>query len=453
MFKFMSLMTIGFLFTIFYLSLYNMNTVKVMITNDFYYELPQIALIMISITAGSAFMFLVFVVRDTRNYIKTKKIVKKRKKDELVQLYYSKAIHSMIGKRTDDAIKDFELALKENHEHIPSLIKLGDIYFEAHDNVKSLEYYKKAVQPGDQEQQIDSHKMDVQKIEALCKIADIKMREQKYGEAEETCEKVLSIEQDNLTALYIKRDIYERQSAWDKVLTTQQMIINVLPNGPNGPDAQEQQRLLGYKYEYGRQCLETNILDVAKKEFKEILNEHDGFIGFIPAHLGIAEVMLKEESAESAITYLEKARELTKSVIILARIEDLLITTGEPSRLLKIYRTAQSEDPSSDTLRLFQGKLYYRLEMLDEAMDSLKGFDSGVFYPELHMLRGGVYLKRGECEKAAEEFLKIIDLKKALWIPYICTHCRAHSDEWSGRCPVCNNWNTFTFDLQGICKI
>lgn len=439
----MSVITIAFLFTIFYLSLYNMNTVKVMITNDFYYELPQIALIMISATAGSAFMFLVFVVRDTRNYIKTKKIQKRRKKDETVQLHYSRAIHNFIGKRTDDAIKDFELALKENPEHCPSLVKVGDIYFDSGDYVKALEYYQKAV------------KVDEQNIEALSKIAGVKMRENKYSEAEDLCERILGLEEDNLTALYLKRDIYERQAAWDKVSATQQLIINVLPAGTNGTNIAnakdlETERLLGYKYEYGRQCLESNILDRAKKEFKEILKEDDSFI---PAHLAVAEVMLKEESAEAAVTYLEKARELTKSVIILARIEDLLITTGEPSRLLKIYRTAQSEDMASDTLRLFQGKLYYRLEMLDEAMDSLKGFDSGVFYPELHMLRGGIYLKRGECEKAAEEFLKIIDLKKALWIPYICTHCKTRADEWSGRCHQCSNWNTFTFDLQGICKI
>ncbi|MBF0553855.1 MAG: hypothetical protein HQK96_04775 [Nitrospirae bacterium] len=433
----MSFITIVFLFTVFYLALYNMNTVKVMITNDFYYELPQIALIMISITAGSAFMFLVFVVRDTRNYIKTKKTLKKRKKDELVELHYSNAIHNLISKRTDGAVEDFQLALRENSEHIPSLIKLGDIYAEGKDYITSLEYYQKAI------------RLDEQNIEALCKIAGVKMRTKKYGEAGEICEKILGIDHDNLTALYIKREMYENQAAWDNVLITQKLIISAI--GPNATEYEEETgKLLGYKYEYGRQCLENNILDTAKNEFKEILKERDGFI---PAHLGIAEVMLKEESAEEAAAYLEKARELTKSVIILARIEDLLITTGEPSRLLKIYRAAQSEDTASDTLRLFQGKLYYRLEMLDEAIDTLKGFDSGVFYPELHMLRGGVYLKRGECEKAAEEFLKILDLNKALWIPYICTRCRAQSDEWSGRCPQCSEWNTFTFDLQGICKI
>jgi lipopolysaccharide biosynthesis regulator YciM len=91
--------------------------------------------------------------------------------------------------------------------------------------------------------------------------------------------------------------------------------------------------------------------------------------------------------------------------------------------------------------------------MLDEAMDTLSGFDSGVFYPELHMQRGGIYLKRGEHEKAVEEFLKIIEIKRALWIPYICQHCKTQLDEWSGRCPGCSKWNTLTFDLQGICKI
>jgi tetratricopeptide (TPR) repeat protein len=381
-------------------------------------------------------MFLVFLVRDTRNYIKAKKLQKRRKKEEIVEQYYTRAIHNLIGNHTDDAVEDFELALRENNEHIPSLIKLGDTYFEIEDNVRALEQYQRVL------------KLDENNIEALCKVADIKMRTKKYDEAGEICERILGLEEDNLTALYKKREMYENQTAWEQVLTTQKLIINNVANAKERE--KETEKLLGYRYEYGRQCLENNILDMARQEFKEIIKVKEDFI---PAHLGIAEVMLKEDAVEDAVTYLEKARGLTKSAILLARLEDLLITTGEPSRLLKIYRTAQSEDDSGDTLRLFLAKLYYRLEMPDEAMDTLNGFEPGVFYPELHMLRGGIYLKRGECEKAVEEFLKLIDINKALRIPYICTHCKTQSEEWSGRCPGCNRWNTFTFDLQGICKI
>ncbi|MBF0318376.1 MAG: tetratricopeptide repeat protein [Nitrospirae bacterium] len=436
MFKFISFIIIVFLFTIFYLALYNMNTVKLMITNEFYYELPQIALIMASITTGAAFMFLVFVVRDTRHYIKEKKLQKRRRKDEIVEQYYSRAIHNLIGKHTDEALEDFELALRENAEHIPSLIKTGDIYYEKSDNIKSVEYYQKVL------------KSDDQNIEALCRLADIMMRMKKDAEALEYCERVLGLEQDNLTALYKKREIYETQTDWEQVIQTQRQIINAIANAAELE--KEKDKLLGYRYENGKQSLENGDIETAKKEFKEIIKIQEDFI---PAHLGIAEVMLKEEAIEEAVTYLEKARERTKSPIILARLEDLLITIGEPSRLLKIYRTAITEDMASDTLRLFQGKLYYRLEMLDDAMDTLKGFDTGVFYPELHMLRGGIYLKRGELERAVEEFLRLIDIKKALWIPYICQHCKTQLDEWSGRCPGCSKWNTLTFDLQGICKI
>ncbi len=91
--------------------------------------------------------------------------------------------------------------------------------------------------------------------------------------------------------------------------------------------------------------------------------------------------------------------------------------------------------------------------MLDDAVDVLNSIDQSVFLPELYKLKASIYLKRNQNAQPVEEFLKIIDMKKILYIPYSCSNCRFSSEQWTGRCPSCKKWNTYYFDLQESCKI
>ena len=141
-------------------------------------------------------------------------------------------------------------------------------------------------------------------------------------------------------------------------------------------------------------------------------------------------------------------------MIILARLEDLLISLGEPSRLIRLYENSLAKKPQNHTLRFLLGKLYYRLEMIDDAFETFTYVDaSGMASPELYQIMGDLYLKRDQCDRAVTEFKKAVDMKMAFRLPYWCSTCGYHSQEWSGRCPSCNTWNTSTFNIHGTCKI
>src|SRR4030042_3818626 len=110
----------------------------------------------------------------------------------------------------------------------------------------------------------------------------------------------------------------------------------------------ERQSLVGCKYEYGRQSLENGELEKAKKAFKTVVRlEKD----FVPATLGLAEVLLREGETEEAINLIEKSYEETFSMIILARLADLLINVGEPGRLLRIYKNSRSRYPQDPGIK------------------------------------------------------------------------------------------------------
>jgi lipopolysaccharide biosynthesis regulator YciM len=104
-------------------------------------------------------------------------------------------------------------------------------------------------------------------------------------------------------------------------------------------------------------------------------------------------------------------------------------------------------------IRFFLGKLYYRLEMIDDAFEILASVDTGgSAYPELHLLMGNLYLKRQQTERAVREFSKALHIKTALKLLYCCKECGFTSSEWSGRCEGCRRWNTYQFNLDGTCK-
>jgi len=89
------------------------------------------------------------------------------------------------------------------------------------------------------------------------------------------------------------------------------------------------------------------------------------------------------------------------------------------------------------------GKLYYRLEMVDEAFDILstvEGIQDQLV--DYHKIMANLYLRKQQMEQAVAELKKALHFKKRVVVPYVCTACRQESTEWSGRCRRCGTWNT-----------
>jgi hypothetical protein len=104
-------------------------------------------------------------------------------------------------------------------------------------------------------------------------------------------------------------------------------------------------------------------------------------------------------------------------------------------------------------IKFFLGKLYFRLEMIDDSFDTLSSLETVEGIPEMYNLLGELYLRRKQCDRAVEEFKKTLEMKKTLRVPYCCNVCSRADDEWSGRCPECGSWNTYRFDLYGACEV
>ena len=398
------------------------------------YETPTIALILLSIAIGGLAMLVVFVVRDTKRYVGNIQFQKRQKKEAKIQELYSKALNYAFAHHDRaEAKKLLNEVLAEDPEYLGAMLQLGDIAFAEDDLQKAREYYQRA------------RELNPKNIEVLSSLERLMEKTGRWADAFKYIEDILDIDEKNLSALYKKRSLLEQQDRWDDIVSVQKLILK---NEPSEKDKnRERQNLVGYKYEYGRYSLENGDLEKAKKAFRTVLRlEKD----FVPANLGLAEVLLREGESEEAINLLEKSYEQTSSMIVLLRLEDLLISVNEPLRLIRIYKNNILKHRQEPMIKFFLGRLYYRLEMIDDAFEIMTSIDTGgATYPEMHQLMGNLYMKRNQTDRAVREFKKALDSNKcAFSLSYGCDECGYTATEWSGRCSRCKSWNTYQVNLS-----
>ena len=434
--KFSILILVLFLSGLALFAIFNKDMISVTIPFSNEYEVPKFAFTLISIAIGILITLVYFAIRDTKRFIDNWQFQKRQKQDIKVQGLYSKALNALLSHKEDEAKDLLAEILADEPDHVDALLRSGEIAAAEEDLQKANSFYQKA------------RIISPQNIETLFAIEALLEKSARWSDALKYLDEILDIDDANLTALYRKRNILERQGRWDDLVYLQKTILKHEHIEKN--KRREQRNLVGYEYEYGRHSLENNQLEKAKKAFKTVLRiEKD----FVPATLGLAEAMLREGESEEAVNLLEKSCESTGSKIVMARLEDLLISLGEPSRIISIYRSSISRNPTDPVTKFFLGKLFYRLEMIDDAFEVLSGMDTGVSqYPELHQLLGNLYMRRNQPDRAAREYQKVIDIRKSLRLPYCCTQCGYNSDEWSGRCPDCRSWDTFQLNLEGTCS-
>ncbi|HLG23176.1 MAG TPA: tetratricopeptide repeat protein [Candidatus Manganitrophaceae bacterium] len=425
--RFLIVFFIAFIVLIGYLAQLNSGKVVFFVTRDTSFEMTVTALILFSSAVGALLVIVSAGVRETKNLFLSWKYARVQKKEAQVESYYTEAVNSFLAKRFRDATLLFQKALALNPNHVSALLRLGKIYRIEKNFNEAIRLHRKA------------RSLDEQNIEALFALSRDLEEAQRFEEAIQHLKEILRVDETHLTALIRLRDLYIRLTQWEEAHPIQERIMKL-------PLSQEALRaelviFLGTKYELGRNFLQRNQPEIARRYFKGGIKLDKSFL---PAYIGLAEIHIKEGRMESAGALLEKGYEITRHLILLHRLEDLYLEMGEPERILQIYRNALDKDRHNTVLKFYLGKLYYRLEMIDDAFEALAEIDTHVeYFPDLHKILGNLYLRRGEPILAVEALKKSIKLKKRVVVPYYCANCDYHTIEWSGRCGRCGLWNSY----------
>jgi lipopolysaccharide biosynthesis regulator YciM len=395
----------------------------------------KMAVMLGSAVFGALVVLMGVAVQSTGDFFRNWKKSRLRQTEEKVQNLFSKGLNSMLSRRDDLASTQFEKVLAIKPNHVGSLLRLGTIFRRAGDYPEAIKLHQRAMHA------------DEKNIEAMfALVLDYELA----GRSEDSLsmlDGILARDSENLRALAKIRDTHMRAGDFEKAEKTQERVLKL--SLPAKERAIEEGRLVGLKYENARVHLEDGDLDGAKRTFKQTIKLDPKFV---PAYLGLGEVYIEEDRDEDASRLWEDAYKSTGSVIFLHRLEDLYLRIGTPSRIIGIYKDALNAKPGDLVLNFFLGKLYHRLEMVNDAYETLSSVDATAkFMPDLHKLLGNLLYKRGNCDEAVGEFKKALSFREQLVMPYICDNCDHFSTDWSGRCPKCGRWNTFNIDLDKYC--
>lgn len=397
-------------------------------------QVTPIYLVLACIAAGALAVVMLVGVREIRAHILNWRSTQRRKREEKLQSYYANGVLAALSRRTSEAISQLQKVLALDPNHTRALLSLGNIF-------RKEKHYNEAIRLHRKARLLEERNMEI--LFALARdLEDAK----RFDEAIQALEDVLKLDGTNPTALYRIRDIHVRNGKWKEAHAVQERLLKA---GLSEADVRaENQILTGLKYELGRQYIERGDRDQARRCFKDAIKLDKGFL---PARIGFGETLIREGKLRQAAESWEKSYVKTGNPIFLQRLEDLYLEMGEPGEMLRIYQQALAKRNHDPTLKLALGKLYYRLEMIDDAFDLLSTME-GVHDPtgDLPQILASLHIRKGETETALMEMQEVISRSRAGVIPLACGACHYETREWSGRCPACGRWNTLAVAAPAI---
>ncbi len=165
----------------------------------------------------------------------------------------------------------------------------------------------------------------------------------------------------------------------------------------------------------------------------------------------LGEAELLEDDEAGALEEWRRGFVATGSPIFLQRFEDYFIENEEPARAIETLQKLIGDKERDLLVRFFLGRLYYRLEMLDESLRVLESLRERLdLSPTYHYLIGRIRQRRDDLPQAARHYQKALLRLRLPAARYLCAQCGAKHDEWQGRCSDCGAWGTIDLDLEDV---
>jgi lipopolysaccharide biosynthesis regulator YciM len=233
------------------------------------------------------------------------------------------------------------------------------------------------------------------------------------------------------------RDLAIEARDWDAAVAVQQRLLAVAPAGDRAVESGW--LAVGY-YELGRLELARGAAPAAAAHFRAALRADRDFL---PATLALGDALESAGDEREAVRVWERAAETRPSLPLLARLERVYRRQDRPSRMIALYRNACDRAPADLALPAALGRVYFELEMLDEAAEVFEKLE--VRAPDLavvHAFLGAVFERRGQTADAFAEYRRALRLGRGFDWPHRCQVCGAAVPTWQDRCPQCQHWNT-----------
>lgn len=246
-----------------------------------------------------------------------------------------------------------------------------------------------------------------------------------------------------LRALRRLRALHLEAQRWDEALETHKRLLAQFP-----AELSQAERAQGValQHQAALQKVEADQFKEAAQAFQALLKEDPAFV---PAYLALGRCMiLQDQEAQGLEIWLEGFR-ATGEGALLQEVEDYYIQLGLPEDGIAMLRRVAATSEHEAMAKFFLGKMLYRLEILDEALEIFQEVKSQVVYsPMLFFFMAKIHARRGRSEAALNEYRQLLRNLGTLKLRFECAVCGHKTPDYDDRCGSCGSWNAIHFGFK-----
>lgn len=386
--------------------------------------------------AGFLPVAVTLVVDTLRHELALRRERRARREDESLEATYRRAVDLSADGQPARAAQELEAYLAARPESFAGLVDYGEILRELGREAEAVEVHRRAAH------------LFPSSVAVLYQLAADYAAQGEGDVARETLGRIArEVPGAGLEVLRRRRAEAVGRRDWSEAAKLHEKITVLLSeSGDTRALLRDAGLAQGLEYQRGVLLLEEDRVEEAAELFRRI-QAHEP--RFLPARIMLGEAELLAERAEPAVAVWRTGYLETGSPVFLQRIEDHFIEREEPMRAIETLR-ALIHDADNDLLpRFYLGRLYYRLEMLDEARRTLSALGGRIrSSPTYHFLVGRIEQRQGDLGRAAEAYadcLRELGLGDA---EYVCRVCQARTPDWQDFCARCRTWNSIELNFE-----
>lgn len=322
-----------------------------------------------------------------------------------------------------------ETILEQRREHIPARLLLGEILIKTGSPDEAVKLYSAIC--ADEPDQVEAR---YQLAEALMAVRN--------SEASVSVLNKLAADHPKkaLRAWRRLRALHMDAQRWEQAMEAQKKLqAHFSAELTQGERAQG----AALAYQLGMAMVEEDQFKDAAQVFQQVLKDEPDFV---PAYLSLGRCMiLQDQETQGIEIWLEGFRK-TGEGTFLQELEDYFIQLGRPEDGLAVMRRVAATSKHATTAKFFLGKMLYRLEILDEALDLFQEVRSQVVYsPILFFFMAKIHSRRARLDAALNEYRQLLRNLGVLKLRYECAVCNHRTQDYSDRCESCGSWNSSHF--------
>lgn len=380
---------------------------------------------------GAGLVFVALSAREVSRLVERWRLRRETRKSEEIEDEYSRGLVAELEGRPEEALRHFRAVLEQDSRHFNTLIKIGEVLREQGKHAQAIEYHRKAEHLREE---------DTRPLYALVEDHE---SEGNMERARAVVARIIGINKNSVAAWRRLRSLQIKAGDWAEALEAHRKVEKLTAAAADDSDRRVG---VGIRYEMALARLREGRARDAIGQLRRLVKEQGSFI---PAHVGLGHALREAGQEAEAVDAWFHGFEATGSPIFLMALEEHYLEREQPLGGIEALKRCISRSRKDTLPRFYLGKLYFRLEMLDDALAVLSSLEGRATYaPTLHYLLGRIHERRRNPEKAAQEYRKVIKETDLIELDFTCRSCNANRVEWADRCEACGEWNTIEINFR-----